>query len=209
MAGGAVRVLVSGFGPFPGCQENPSALLIERLQSRRVPAVVKLDLITHIFPTEWVRAREDFYNIVERDAPHILIHFGVSQRAKGFCIECQAENSAHRAEDACGAYPGEERIIAAGSDVLTMALPSERLVQDLRGVGIQAETSADAGGYLCNYLYYLSLAYTADSKEPLLSCFVHIPPINGCGAIELGRLETGMDRIIRSTMFHFGHLNSY
>ena len=43
--------------------------------------------------------------------------------------------------------------------------------------GLPAVTSRSAGRYLCNFLYYHSLAWARGQTETPLVLFVHIPPL--------------------------------
>src|SRR5215469_14037132 len=63
-AGPVMRVLITGFGPFPGAPFNPSAALAKALARRRRPAFADLDRATHIFATT--------YASVDRDLPKLL-----------------------------------------------------------------------------------------------------------------------------------------
>ena len=48
------RVLVTGFGPFPGIAENPSAWLAETLAAE--PPMLDAELHTRVLPTAWQAA---------------------------------------------------------------------------------------------------------------------------------------------------------
>jgi pyroglutamyl-peptidase len=60
-------------------------------------------------------------------------------------------------------------------------MPANELAQHLNEHGFAAETSRDAGGYLCNLLYYLSLEWAARQPESCEVLFVHIPPAEADG----------------------------
>jgi pyroglutamyl-peptidase len=57
-----VRILITGFGPFPGAPFNPSAALAKALTRRRRPALAGIERATHIFATT--------YASVDRDLPN-------------------------------------------------------------------------------------------------------------------------------------------
>ena len=71
------RVLVTGFGPFPGVAENPSAWLAETLASQ--PPKIDAELHAKVLPTAW-QAAELMPRLYEKLQPHVMIHFGVSPR---------------------------------------------------------------------------------------------------------------------------------
>src|SRR5262245_54023427 len=93
------RILVTGFGPFPGFAENPSAWLVETLAAREAPHTA---LDARILTTAWddVALMPRLYRSLQ---PHAMIHFGVSGRAKAFHIEASAHNRVARRADARGA----------------------------------------------------------------------------------------------------------
>ena len=44
-----LRILITGFGPFPGAPFNPTMPLVKRLTQLRRPAFADVELIGHIF----------------------------------------------------------------------------------------------------------------------------------------------------------------
>ena len=47
---GRLRMLVTGFGPFPGAPYNPTMPLVERLMQLRRPAFDDVEFSSHVFP---------------------------------------------------------------------------------------------------------------------------------------------------------------
>ena len=166
-----VRVLVTGFGPFPGVPHNASAELVNGLaRSAKVPGVQHF---TEIIPTVWAGARAAMRGAAGRVKPHAILHFGVSKRCTGFEIETRAVNmSGPKADDAGQVRPGTA-LQLSGKPVLRATLPPFELLRALRLEGFPAQLSGNAGRYLCNALFYWSLA-DAGEDGPLVS-FIHIP----------------------------------
>jgi pyroglutamyl-peptidase len=90
--------------------------------------------------------------------PDLILHFGVSARARGFEIERRGQNRCFAHPDAVGALPSSLEVRAGGPDVLAASLPVSYIVVRLRSRRIPAFASRDAGGYLCNATLYNSLA---------------------------------------------------
>jgi len=168
------RVLITGFGPFPGVADNPSAWLAETLAEQRRGSEFKLD--ARILPTEWenVALIPRLYRALQ---PHAMIHFGVSERAAAFSIERSAHNRVARQADARGAMPRGRTIREGAPSRFDTPFPAAALAAHLRRSGVAARTSRSAGAYLCNFLYYHSLnwAFRQETVPPVL--FVHIPPL--------------------------------
>lgn len=172
------RVLVTGFGPFPGVAENPSAWLAETLAAE--PPRLDAEFHARVVPTAW-QAAELMPQLYDSLQPHVMIHFGVSERANAFRIERSAHNRAALRADASQALPAGRVIHAEGPDRLDTELPAGRLAAHLRTSGLPAVTSRSAGSYLCNFLYYHSLDWARRQPEPRLALFVHVPPLSGQG----------------------------
>jgi pyroglutamyl-peptidase len=164
------RVLLTGFGPFPGVPENPSGWLAEALADRAAPA---FDVHGHVLPTEWDAVAALAPRLHTALQPHVTIHFGVSASAKGLRIERMAHNRAASRPDACGAKPATKAIVSDGAAILETALPVTALAAHLRARGHTAHASRSCGRYLCNFLYYRSLERTQWHGGDAL--FVHVP----------------------------------
>lgn len=169
------RVLLTGFGPFPGVAENPSAWLAETLAEQNPSPEFESELHARILPTEW-EATALMPRLYEALQPHVMIHFGLSERAKAFRIERSAHNRAALRADATGAMPSGPVIRPEGPDRFDTALPAGALAAHLKTCGLPAMASRSAGHYLCNFLYYHSLDWARRQEGARLVLFVHIPP---------------------------------
>jgi pyroglutamyl-peptidase len=167
----SVRVLVTGFGPFPGMPYNASASVAVALED--APGTPGVDVATAVIPVVWAAARAAARKAIARFQPHAVVHFGVSKRSSGFDIETRAFNMSGRKEDQAGMVRRENALVRAGKPILTPTLPPLGLVHALRKAGFPAALSEDPGCYLCNAVYYWSL-YDGESDGRLVS-FVHMP----------------------------------
>lgn len=165
------RVLLTGFGPFPGVAENPSGWLAETLAA--CPSNRDWDLHAAVLPTEWEAVAALAPHLHERLQPDVMIHFGVSARAKGLRLERSAHNRAASRADAGGRLPDAPAVSAHGLPRLDTRFPVGALAARLRGQGHAASASASCGLYLCNFLYYRSLAWAQARGRDAL--FVHVP----------------------------------
>lgn len=165
------RVLLTGFGPFPGVPENPSGWLAETLAARN--AANDCELYGRVLPTEWEAVATLTPRLHADLQPHVMIHFGVSARAKTLRIERSAHNHAGARVDACGALPGTPAISPDGAMRLDTGLPVTALATHLRAQGHAANASRSCGRYLCNFLYYRSLEWAKRLGREAL--FVHVP----------------------------------
>jgi pyroglutamyl-peptidase len=189
------RVLITGFGPFPGVKENPSAWLAEAL-AEHGPPEFDAELHARVLPTEW-RAAELMPGLYASLQPHVMIHFGVDRRAKALRIERFAHNRTARRADAAGALPASAMIAPEGPDRYATELPAAALAAHLRNCGLPAVTSRSAGNYLCNFLYYHSLSWARQQGDACLALFMHIPPPNSPGPFSDETLLVGARETLR------------
>ena len=167
----APRVLLTGFGPFPGVDENPSGWLAETLAARKPEG--GFDLHGQVLPTEWNTVAALTPQLYADLEPDVMIHFGVSQATKTFRIEHSAHNRALRRADARGALPPKSAISPNGQPRLDSELPVNALAAHLRNQGHGANASRSCGRYLCNFLYYRSLEWARECGRDAV--FVHVP----------------------------------
>jgi pyroglutamyl-peptidase len=170
-AASPVRVLVTGFGPFPGVPYNASGTMLARLA--QIPAGPRIEHFTEVIPVIWADARTMAKEAAARVKPHAILHFGVSKRLIGFEIEARAINMSGPKEDHAGVVRPGKPLHRSGQAFLNATAPPLAMLRALRQSGLPAQLSNDAGRYLCNALFYWSLL-DAGPSGPLVS-FVHMP----------------------------------
>lgn len=168
-------ILVTGFGPFPGMEDNLSGQLATRLAHLAARRFSAHRIVGRVLPTEWEAAPALLAQLYARERPIIALHFGVSDKAQGFSVELRAHNRCGARKDAKGQLPGDAVIRSDGPNALRAQVPVEEIVERLSRLGIPAEISTDAGDYLCNALLYHSLQLAASAEGLVLVGFVHVP----------------------------------
>jgi pyroglutamyl-peptidase len=167
-----VRVLITGFGPFPGAPFNPSAALAKALARRRRPALAGIERATHVFATTYASVDRELPKLFAQK-PDIVLMFGVAGRRHQLCIETRARNAVSLLfPDASGRKPHHGVIKLHGPAALTGNAPFASLAG---AAGTKARLSRDAGNYLCNYIFWRALEQVRGTR-PLVQ-FVHIPPV--------------------------------
>lgn len=168
-------ILLTGFGPFPGVAENASAELVERLADAAAERFPRRRIVSAVLPTEWVAAPKQIAQLYQRHDPGIALHFGVSERAKGFVIETLARNECRLTPDAAGALPHMSYVLAKCPRTLDATLPVDDIIRRLRELNIPAEASSDAGRYLCNAVLFHALAQPSSGAAGRAVGFIHMP----------------------------------
>ena len=171
-------ILVTGFGPFPGAPRNASSLLADALGKVAVHALPDFKVYAETLPTEWQAGPARVAVLLGKIKPAVVVHFGVSHRARGFVVETRGRNVADGVADACGETPGSKCVVDGGPDEIAVTLPTARIVARLGALGLPAKLSRNAGGYLCNSVLYssLCLAEAANTSARGFRCgFIHLP----------------------------------
>lgn len=163
------RVLVTGFEPFGGADVNASQQLVEALAADPPDGC---ELATAVLPVLWERAADALVGALERERPELVVCFGqadgraqveVERFALNFDDGCDEEGETRRAE-----------IAADGPVAYRSSLPVDAIVAALRAEEIPAAASRDAGGYLCNHVFYVLMRALAE-RAPVGGGFAHVP----------------------------------
>jgi pyroglutamyl-peptidase len=161
------RILVTGFGPFGSYKVNPTEDLVRRFTGRFV-------IETHVFPTSYDSVRDELPELLVRTKPDAVIAFGLAPRATAIRLEGAARNKGTgRSVDVNGkVWTGliDER----AQESLPSTLPLKSIAQALRNLDIAYEFSNNAGGYVCNYLFFL-LQQDARKQGIKVSGLIHVP----------------------------------
>jgi pyroglutamyl-peptidase len=181
-------VLITGFGPFPGVPVNATMRLLPELAQAAARRFAGVRIATAVLATEWTAAPRRLEALLADIEPDLVLHFGVSSRARGFEVEARAHNACMQSPDAAGALPPGVAVRDGGPEVRAATLPVRHIVARLRRRGIPAFVSRDAGGYLCNATLYHSLG-CAQERSGCRVGFIHIPATLGRpGAANRGRV---------------------
>jgi len=170
-----LRILITGFGPFPGAPYNPTMSLVKRLTELRRPAFADVTLTGHIFHVTYRTVDRELPDLVARLRPDALLMFGLAGRSDHVRIETRARNAVTTT------FPDADRKVARngsivdGADAATFGPHTAKLLRAALGTGIDARSSRDAGSYLCNYLSWRAIEATRAANGPALAAFVHVP----------------------------------
>ena len=88
-----LRILITGFGPFPGAPVNPTQPLVARLAGLRRPAFSEVERIAHIFPVTYGAVDRELPLLLARHRPDALLMFGLASRTPFLRIETRARNA--------------------------------------------------------------------------------------------------------------------
>jgi len=173
----SLRVLITGFGPFPGAPWNPTEALVKRLVKLRRPAFADVALTGHVFPVTYGGVDWQLAEQLATVKPHALLMFGLAGRTKHVRIETRARNTISTRWPAADGSYAEANVIAAARDALPFGPHTTSLLRRACMTGIDARLSRNAGSYLCNYVSWRGIEATRQPGGPRVAAFVHVPLI--------------------------------
>ena len=161
------RVLVTGFEPFDGATVNPSQQLVEALDGGVAKALL---------PVSYARAADELAGAMRAAKPDIVICFGQADGRSGISVERFAHNLDDAATTDNDKAPGSGAAIDPdGPLAYASTLPVDAIVAALHTHCIPAAPSRDAGGFLCNHVFYVLMRTLEQERPEARGGFVHVP----------------------------------
>jgi pyroglutamyl-peptidase len=192
----SLRILVTGFGPFPGAPFNPTMPLVERLTELRRPALEGVALNGHIFHVTYQTVDRELPQLIARLRPQALLMFGLASRTSYLRIETRARNAVTtHLPDADGNRAQNSSIVHA-ADAMPFGPHTASLLRAARATGIDARLSRDAGAYLCNYLSWRAIEATREPGGPALASFVHVPLVARDRTARAGAPDITLEQLV-------------
>ena len=189
-----IRLLATGFTPFPGAQQNPTEHLIRHFETNPPLGGLDVECRFAVLPVDYQEAVPVLEASASGFKPHVAVHFGLAKTASGFRLERLARNGiASSVPDNAGAVP-EASPIRRGAADIPSSLPLARIAEALEERGHTVEWSDDAGGYLCNYVFFHSAAGLCRGLPAPMSGFVHVGPADT--ARDFKKLVEGAEMIL-------------
>jgi pyroglutamyl-peptidase len=197
-----LRILITGFGPFPGAPFNPTEPLVARLLRLRRPILSDVELSGHIFPVTYRDVDRKLPDLLATHRPHALLMFGLASRTAHVRVETRARNAVTTLWPDAAHARVRKGSISGGADALMFGPHTAKLLRAAMSTGIDARASRNAGSYLCNYLSWRAIEATRarhdpEKREPVfgqdhagmrnnphLAAFVHTPLLARGGACQ-------------------------
>jgi len=178
-----MKLLVTGFGPFPGVRHNPSgqiALAIgrsARLKRQGVRIAAHELIVTYA-------ALPDLVELIDREKPDAILMFGIAARTKQPRLERRGENRTRPLSvDASGTRPKSRKLDETAPLIRNVRVALEPLRLAIQRQGFKPTLSNNAGAYLCN-----AVLFTALGEKPDAPCiFVHVPKLSRDGITRMAK----------------------
>lgn len=168
------KVIVTGFGPFRDHKVNASWVAVKTMKDTGgLGEDIDLEIIQ--IDVDYAFVDSEIPKIWKKK-PKLMIHVGVSGRATAITLEECARNGLYQTADIKGKCPKHNICKKSGQECIESTINMEGVVEKVKAVDpeLAVTTSRDAGRYLCEYIYYSSLA-----KHKAPCAFIHVPPLNG------------------------------
>ena len=173
MSSAARTILVTGFEPFGGETVNASWEAAQKLQGWRHGDTVA---ITRLLPCAYESSVKKLISAIETLRPDALLMAGQAARRAVVCVERFAHNlDDATAPDNDGALRRALRISRAAPEWLETTASVRTIARAIKEAGIPARVSRDAGGFVCNHLYFGALQYLSDKRSAIPAVFLHLP----------------------------------
>ncbi|WP_448191756.1 pyroglutamyl-peptidase I family protein [Azospirillum sp. sgz301742] len=188
-------LLLTGFQPFGSNAVNPTMLLMDRLAGTA-------GVVTATLPVEYGTAGDAFQALLDTHAPAAALCFGLSYRTDVVLVERLAWNRDETEQpDNAGIVRNGAVIVEGAPPAYGCGLPVPLLVRALAGAGVPVSVSDDAGGFVCNHLYYRARHAIETRGLTLPMAFLHVPPLpehctDRVGGLEIDRLEAGVRALV-------------
>ena len=197
------RILITGFGPFPGAPVNPTMPLVRTLTTLRRPAFADVIRIPHIFDVTYAAVDRELPELIARHRPDALLCFGLAARTPYIRIETRARNGVSMLWPDADGTPVRRGFIVPGADAQMFGPHTTRLLQAARSTGVDVRASRDAGRYLCNYMSWRAIEACRTQGGPKLAAFVHVPLTAkdaGSRRMRVDALAAAGEAILRETI---------
>jgi pyroglutamyl-peptidase len=137
-------------------------------------------------------ALEALTDAIHRFEPDVVISLGQADAYSQIAVEQVAVNlNSSEEPDNAGSRATDLPVVPGGPIAYWSSLPVTGIVAALRDAGIPAVVSYDAGGYVCNHLFYGLMHLLATERLDTIGGFVHLPLLLeqavGSGVPSMGR----------------------
>uniref|UniRef100_A0A2K5TUP2 Uncharacterized protein n=2 Tax=Macaca TaxID=9539 RepID=A0A2K5TUP2_MACFA len=176
-------VVVTGFGPFRQHLVNSSWEAVKELSKLGLGNDTVVQLRTLELPVDYREAKRRVTGIWEDHQPQLVVHVGMDTCAKAIILEQSGKNQGYQDTDIRGFRPEGGVCLPGGPDMLESGVCMKAVCKHVAVEDVEVLFSRDAGRYVCDYTYYLSLHHGKGC-----AALIHVPPLSrGLPASLLGR----------------------
>jgi pyroglutamyl-peptidase len=165
-------ILVTGFAPFGGEVINASWEAAQKLEGwRRGEYRAAARLVPCVFDDSITK----FMGLFEALRPEVVIMAGQAARRALISVERFARNWDNAGMPDNSGVTRKAVEVSVGPGRLEATAPVEAIASAIRGAGVPARVSLNAGNFVCNHLYFGALHYLSTREPATRAVFVHLP----------------------------------
>jgi pyroglutamyl-peptidase len=170
-----VKVLLTGFNRFDALEYNPSEVVVSEI-GRIAQRGLASHLVSIVLPTEYDRASEMMRQYIRSFCPDVVVATGVSPSREFICLERIALNIDEvEVADNAGSIRDGSPIDPSGPLAMQTNCSLTKILERLRDRGFPSIISTNAGTYVCNHIYYVSLQCLQELGSNAKCLFTHLP----------------------------------
>ncbi|XDB62078.1 PREDICTED: pyroglutamyl-peptidase 1-like protein isoform X1 [Capra hircus] len=166
-------VVVTGFGPFRQHLVNSSWEAVKELSKLGLGSDMDVELQTLQLPVDYREVKQRVARIWKDLQPQFVVHVGVDPTAKAIFLEQCSKNRGYRDADIRGFRPECGMCLPDGPEVIASEVSMKAVSRRAAVQGVEVAFSRDAGRYVCDYAYYLSLHHGNGC-----AALIHVPPLS-------------------------------
>lgn len=165
-----MKILLTGFEPFGGCERNISWDAVSALDYEGVRK--------ELLPVSFKRAAREIERLLDEYEPQVLLMFGFASKRDKVNIERVAINVMDSTNpDNDGYQPVDEPVSRGGKTAFFATIPIKDIVKHLNESEIPASVTNSAGTYVCNTVMYSALQHIEKLGKHCIAGFIHLPDI--------------------------------
>ena len=190
-----IDLLVTGFQPFAGSTQNPSAEIATALPKVLSALPGSPKVVAAVLPVVFEEAFTEVAELIAEHQPRAVLCLGQAEGRRAVSFERVALNFQDaRIPDAKGAQPIAGLIADGSAAAYFSTLPLEAMAEAARHAGVPVEFSLTAGAYVCNDLFFRLQQHLLDAGIP--SGFVHVPIMES----QVGEFPEGTPHLALASM---------
>lgn len=196
-----MKILLTGFEAFVSVDENPSQVIVEEFaKSIAIDRLDYADLVCEILPVEYELSKQRICELIDQHKPDAVVMTGVAASRMKINVEFWARNiRTAKIPDNSGVLLKDAPIDSDHpiEHFLPSTLPVATIYLALNRQQIPVERSNNAGGYICNNVFYCAVDHLKKTgRDDVLAGFIHIPLFD---AIDRKMMKKAYDLILMTT----------
>nr|XP_023423265.1 LOW QUALITY PROTEIN: pyroglutamyl-peptidase 1-like protein [Cavia porcellus] len=158
---------------------------------------MQVELRTLQLPVDYREVKQKIVRIWKDFQPQLAVHVGVDTSAKAIFLEQCGKNCGYRDGDIRGFRPEGGVCLPGGPEVIVSKISMKMICKCIAIEDVEVTFSGDAGRYVCDYTYYLSLHHGNGH-----AALIHVPPLSHWFPASL--LGKALQAIIREMLEQVG-----